>query len=727
MKKDVARDALVQEARELIVAMEAALLQIESDGPSRDAINAIFRAIHTIKGSAGLFAFESLVSFTHLLENVLDKVRNDILPLDGSMLPLLLNCGDYMDILVDAIAARKEEQDPNPQRRAELEAALNCYLTQAAAFAKTSTAPFEPATKLTLAAPEMRLKQELDQVVLNPYWHLSLRFSQNVLRAGRDPLTFLRQLFTMGHAVYLYVLDSALPVVEDMNPELCYLGFEIGLDSIADQAVIQNVFKDVLADSEFTVLPPHATLGAYRLWLARMSERDRKLLRPSQALSDAEWQLLAQAEAPATIVADASTVATMTVPMVQTKLPRVKPGDEKTIAVQKFIKIEVAKLDHLIDLVGELVIAGAGVSLASKHKKDRRLDEATELIAELVEQVRDAALNLRMVPIKDVFQRFPRVVRDMSRALGKNIELVVIGAETELDKSMVEKIADPLIHIVRNAIDHGIESAATRRAAGKPETGVLRLNATHESGSVVIEVFDDGRGLDQKKILKKAIQQGLLEVGAAPSQGELFRLIFEPGFSTVEKVTALSGRGVGMDVVKRNIDALHGEVDIDSNPGQGTIVRIRLPLTLAIIAGFQVVVSGAVFVIPLDLVVECATFSGHQVYNNVVALRGESLPFISLCELFDLRQQESPRKSLVVVQYGQLRAGLLVDSLVGQCQAVIKPLGKLFSKVKGLSGSTILGDGRVALILDVRHLISRTDKVEQVDVRRTEVHATFGE
>jgi len=401
-------------------------------------------------------------------------------------------------------------------------------------------------------------------------------------------------------------------------------------------------------------------------------------------------------------------------------------GEEKKSVEQKFIKIEVSKLDQLIDLVGELVIAGAGASLVAKQKKDQRFDEATQTISGLVEQIRDAALTLRMVQINEVFQRFPRVVRDMSREIGKNIELIVTGAETELDKSMVEKISDPLVHIVRNAMDHGIESAAERLAAGKPEIGVLRLNATHESGSVVIEVFDDGRGLDKEKILRKAIAQGLIEADATPSDNDIFRLTFEPGFSTAEKVTALSGRGVGMDVVKRNIDSLHGEVDIFSNHGQGTMVRIRLPLTLAIIAGFQVVVGGAVFVIPLDLVVECINLSVHQVYQNVVTLRDEPLPFIPLRELFDLPYKESARKSLVVVQYGRLRAGLLVDNLLGECQAVIKPLGKLFSKVKGLSGSTILGDGRVALILDVAHLIAQSGKVEQARAWDAEVRSDLG-
>jgi two-component system chemotaxis sensor kinase CheA len=718
MKKDAARDALVQEARELLVAMEAALLQIESDGASRDAINAIFRAAHTIKGSAGLFAFDSIVSFTHLLENVLDKVRNGIVKLDDAMMSLLLNCGDYMSELVDAIAELKEEQDPDPIRRAELEATLNAYLAQVAQPQPESAAiiPAEAAVAVPAATAA--------GAVSNPHWHLSLRFSPDVLRDGLDPLSFLRYLLTMGGMVYAHVIDLAIPPVDDMDAELCYIGFEIGFASTVQREEIESVFEFVRDDSDIVILAPHSQLTDYRRWLQGLPEREEVALHllQSGALNAIEWRQL-QFDAVDAVHAAADPGAhAAAASQISAWMPatRQKAGEEKKGSEQKFIKIEVSKLDQLIDLVGELVIAGAGASLVAKRKKDQRFEEATQVISGLVEQIRDAALTLRMVQINEVFQRFPRVVRDMSREIGKNIELIVTGADTELDKSMVEKISDPLMHIVRNALDHGIESAEARRAAGKPETGVLRLNATHESGSVVIEVFDDGRGLDKDRILQKAVQQGLVTAEAGLSERDIFRLIFEPGFSTAEQVTSLSGRGVGMDVVKRNIDALQGEVEIYSNPGQGTMVRIRLPLTLAIIAGFQVVVGGAVFVIPLDLVVECINLSSHQVHNNVVTLRDEPLPFIPLRELFDLPQRESARKSLVIVQYGPLRAGLLVDNLLGECQAVIKPLGKLFSKVKGLSGSTILGDGRVALILDVPHLIAHTGRMEQANVRRAE-------
>lgn len=742
MKKDAARDALVQEARELLAAMETALLQIESDGPSRDAINALFRAAHTIKGSAGLFAFDGIVSFTHLLENVLDKVRNGILALDEAMMSLLLDCGDHISDLVDAIAEFKEEQDPDPVRRAELEASLNRLLERSENDNIASASPGNVQTPGPVGTPLIDVTRD-GVPVANPYWHLSLRFHRDLLRDGLDPISFLNYLQTVGRIAYARVLDTGIPESDEMDAELCYLGFEIGLDSTAERTRIESVFEFVRDDSEICILSPHATVDDYRRWLQRMPDQDAlgPVLVDLQVLSLQEWQQMfsdldqanstdanlqprdgtAHHATDLPMASEPDLVTPVSSPLSSDRRP--KGADGKKTAEQKFVKIEVSKLDQLIDLVGELVIAGAGASLVAKRRKDPHFDEATQLMSGLVEQIRDVALTMRMVQINEVFQRFPRLVRDMSREIGKDIELLITGADTELDKSMVDKIADPLMHIVRNAMDHGIEEATVRRAAGKSGTGMVRLNATHESGSVIIEVLDDGRGLDREKIFRKAVQQGLMAADATPSEKDIFRLIFEPGFSTADTVTSLSGRGVGMDVVKRNVDALRGEIDMFSDPGQGTMVRIRLPLTLAIISGFQIVVGGAVFVVPLELVVECINLSMHQVHHHVVTLRGEPLPFIPLRELFDLPQRDSPRKSLVIVQYGRMRAGLLVDQLLGECQAVIKPLGKLFSKVKGLSGSTILGDGRVALILDVPHLIAYSEKMEQADIRSNSINA----
>lgn len=381
-----------------------------------------------------------------------------------------------------------------------------------------------------------------------------------------------------------------------------------------------------------------------------------------------------------------------------------KQSEERRVHEQVFVKVEASKLDNLIDLVGELVIAGAAASLSIKLNDIGAMAEANESVTALVERIRDASLTLRMVAIGEVFQRFPRVVRDISKELGKDIELLVTGAETELDKSMVEKLADPLMHIVRNAMDHGIETGEQRLASSKTARGALRLNAYHESGSIVIEVNDDGRGLDRERILAKAIEKGLVQAEQVLSDSEVFRLIFEPGFSTAAQITNLSGRGVGMDVVRRNIEQLRGEVDVLSEFGLGTTVRIRLPLTLAIIDGFQVGVAGESFVLPLDQVIECVDLGEQKDLNDLLNLRGEPLPFIRLRELFALSGEPPPRESLVVVQQGSQRVGLVVDQLIGELQAVIKPLGQLFRNVRCISGTTILGNGQVALILDVPSL-----------------------
>lgn len=331
---------------------------------------------------------------------------------------------------------------------------------------------------------------------------------------------------------------------------------------------------------------------------------------------------------------------------------------------------------------------------------------SASILAGLVEEVRESALQLRMVKIGGTFSRFQRVVHDVARELGKDIALVVAGEDTELDKSVVEKIGDPLTHLVRNAMDHGIEPAEVRVARGKPARGTVGLNAYHDSGSIVIQITDDGGGLNRDKILAKALERGLVEPGRQLSDRDVFAMIFEPGFSTAEKVTNLSGRGVGMDVVKRNITALRGTVEIDSAAGLGTTISVRLPLTLAIINGFQVGVGKSVFVVPLDVVEECVEFTPDYA-SDYIDLRGRVLPYVRLRELFALGGKTPARESIVVIRQGAQRFGLVVDTLLGEWQTVIKPLSKVFAQVKGISGSSILGSGDVALILDVPSLVQQ--------------------
>jgi two-component system, chemotaxis family, sensor kinase CheA len=377
------------------------------------------------------------------------------------------------------------------------------------------------------------------------------------------------------------------------------------------------------------------------------------------------------------------------------------------------VRVDADKLDQLINLVGELVIAGASSSLHAHTSGDRKLIESFSLLTRLMEEVRDAALQLRMVQIGATFSRFQRVVRDVAKELGKDIELVITGAETELDKTVVEKISDPLMHLVRNSMDHGIEAPDVRMNKKKSPKGRLSLNAYHDSGMIIIEVSDDGAGLNHERILQKAIEKGLVQEGEQLDISEINNLIFEPGFSTAEAVTNLSGRGVGMDVVKRNITALRGTVDVQSTFGQGALFSIRLPLTLAIIEGFLVEIDTSSFVIPLNMVLECVELSEFNseidpnTQQSYINLRGEVLPFIRLRRLFHLGGQTPKRENVIVVSYLGSKVGLAVDKLVGEFQTVIKPLGNIFSHIQGISGSTVLGSGEVALILDVPNLVQK--------------------
>ncbi|WP_371369787.1 chemotaxis protein CheA [Pseudomonas sp. QL9] len=714
MNLDQARGALVQEGRELLVAMEEALLEIEASGYSADHVNAIFRAAHTIKGSAGLFGLQLLVSFTHGVESLLDQVRNDEVELDGPMLSLLLDCGDYIGSLLDAVDRGEDETDPAPELRALLLASLERYLSEPPASAATPVV-------LAEVAAQGRVDVLESDSVSSGLWHISLRPAGDVLRNGLDPLSFLRYLQKLGKIVYLHTLTEALPPAEDFDAEVCYLGYEIEFDSTASRQEIEDAFEFIRDDCHLHIIAPHSAIQTYTQLIGSLPETPARLgdilvkcgaLTPHELQRVLEQQSEAQQPAPplGSLLVAEQLVAP---PVINAALNKQKQVEERRAHEQVFIKVEVGKLDTLINLVGELVIAGAAASLSLRQGDTGAMAEANEEVTSLVERIRDASLSLRMVAIGEVFQRFPRVVRDISKELGKDIELLVTGAETELDKSMVEKLADPLMHIVRNAMDHGIEPSEQRLANGKPASGTLRLNAFHESGSIVIEVGDDGRGLDRERILAKAIEKGLVQPEQMLSEREIFQLIFEPGFSTAAAVTNLSGRGVGMDVVRRNIEQLRGEVEVLSEFGCGTTVRIRLPLTLAIIDGFLVRVAGESFVLPLDLVVECVDLGRQSGQHDLLNLRGEPLPFVRLGELFGLAPSLGQRESLVVLQFGQERAGLVVDQLGGEFQAVIKPLGHIFAMNRVLSGSTILGDGSVALILDVPHLIQRASEAAE--------------
>ena len=706
MDMQAARASLVQEARELLGQMELALLEMEKNGPDDESINAVFRAAHTIKGSVGLFGLENIVRFTHSLETVLDDVRSKRLPLDGELLSLFLECGDHLQALIDGV----EQNAPEPERPSEEGTALLGRLDK---YLPSKHKALVPAPPLEPHVEVLESSAKGDDS-----WHISLRLSPDVLRSGMDPLSFFRYLSKLGTVLHLDVLEDALPAVADFDPETLYLGFEIHFQSRAGRQQIEDVFEFVSEGSLIRILPPHSRVEEYLALLEELPEPNARLgemLVSCGALTRKELdEALAQqrqqesegpgdhAHAPIGSILVAKEVVHPVV--VEAALQKQKGLRERSGAENRVVKVEAGKLDSLIDLVGELVIASAAARIAAIREGAKGSEEAVANLAGLVEGIRDAALGLRMVPIGEVFQRFPRMVRDLSKDLGKKIELEISGAESELDKSMVDKIVDPLTHIVRNSLDHGIESEEVRLAAGKSATGTLKFNAFADTGSIVVEVSDDGAGVNKKKVLARAIERGLVQPGQELSEREILDLLFQPGFSTAEKVTDLSGRGVGMDVVKRNIEALRGEIEIESAEGEGTTIRLRLPLTLAIIDGFQIQVGTASFVLPLDMVQECADLVPSDIHGGILRLRDESLPFVRLRELFSIPGELPKRESLVVVQSGLHRVGVVVDHLAGELQAVIKPLGALFRDLKTVGGTAILGDGSVALILDVPHL-----------------------
>jgi two-component system chemotaxis sensor kinase CheA len=627
------------EAREQLEAMEAGLMQIEQGDHDAETLNAVFRAAHTIKGGAGVVEIHAVERFTHVLENVLDRLRNGEIQVSGEMISALLAGCDHIGALLGLIATGSVEPDDELKRAGDAIAdSLRPFLGGDAA-ADTSLPETDGAN----------IERSEGDGATNDCWHISVRFGRGVLKNGMDPLAFLRYLLNLGEIAHITTLTDALPPADEMDPELCYLGFEISFRSHATKEAIERVFDFCRDDCDLHILPPNSKVEEFLELIEGLPEETMRLgeiLVKSGALTQEELETGLRRQSSEKVGAE----DTATPPLgniliqqnsvqpeiVEAAAAKQKSVSEKKAAEASLIRIHADKLDQLIDLVGELVIAGASANLLARKSGEGTLVEATSVLSRLVESIRDSALQLRMVQIGETFNRFHRVARDVSKELNKEIELVINGAETELDKSVVEKIGDPLMHLVRNAMDHGIESAAVRAAAGKPVKGRVELNAFHDSGSIVIEVVDDGGGLNKDRIQAKAIEKGVIQAGESLSDQEVVNLIFEPGFSTVEKVTNLSGRGVGMDVVRKNITALRGSVDVKTEPGAGSRFTIRLPLTLAIIDGFLTGVGRASYPARSALLerpaIHCPDVSGDvfvhtsRLARNPARRHGSSLP-----------------------------------------------------------------------------------------------------
>ncbi|TXH39037.1 MAG: chemotaxis protein CheA [Burkholderiaceae bacterium] len=737
-----ARVGLMDEVQSMLKQFEDTLLIMETDPHDKENLNAAFRAAHTIKGSAGLFGCEHMVHFTHEVETLLEELRAGRMALSEPLVALLLQSRDQMERLLPEVQELPLDDDVI-EHSAELGRQLRAALGQA-------LTPASPGGSAPVPAPATHDDDDLGT------WHLSARFGPDALRNGLDPYVFIRHLGTLGVVSGCQLMRHLLPSLDALDPERCHVGFEMLLQTPCGQDDLLEVFSFASEDCDLVLLAPsHDRASVDGLLARRQSQGEdpdclmQAWLQMGKVMPDAPRDEGVGTAPPPAEVATAEETA-----IVPTS--SATPRDAEPLSTErrgqgvdrrgghpgrraddaKFIRVRADKLDSLIDLIGELVIASSGAELVAQQEMSARFSEASARISALVEEARDGALGLRMVPIGETFSRFHRVVRDVSKTLGKEVDFHIEGADTEMDKSIVDTIADPLMHLVRNSLDHGIEAPADRAAAGKPTAGKLQLSARHEAGVIVIEVRDDGRGLQRERIWNKAVERGLVQPEQVMSDLDVLQLICQPGFSTAEQITDISGRGVGMDVVKRNIEQLRGQLLIQSEWGHGTCTQIRLPLTLAIIDGFLTSVADVHYVVPLEMVVECIetpqecrAAPGRD--TGYFDLRGEVTPYLDVRRHFQHPVIPEQRASMLVVQTASTRIGLLVDRLHGEHQTVIKPLAPLFRHVKGIAGSTILGSGEVALILDVPTLVHRMVERRQsqhlahhADPHRDPIHAT---
>ena len=709
MNMDPGIQAFAEESSEMMEDIENILLKLEDSPDDSGLINELFRAVHTIKGAAGLFGFDNVVSFTHTAESVMMRVRDGEIPVTPDLLNLLLGCRDHIVTLV-AIAL---------EDNSTLEASTQATDDDLSAQLQTFLGEDLPMREDEQSSPEDKSSDETSEKdVSSKNWHISLRFKEDVLRDGMDPLSFIRYMATIGDIEALTTLHDNLPAAEEMDPESCYLGFEVDLKSEAQKEEIEEIFEFVQDECVIHILPPHSHIEKYIKLINELPEENLKIgeiLKLSGALTERELSEALQEQAQeleetpllGDVVVEQGVVENKVVTAAVEKQKQVKAVKARE---SQLIRVNSEKLEMLIDLIGELVISGAHTAVLAQTLGDSKLLESVAEMSQQVEEVRDAALGLRMVQIGETFNKFRRVVRELSKDLNKDINLIIEGGENELDKTVVDKISDPLMHLVRNSLDHGIELPADRLANSKPAQGTLKLSAKHDSGSIVIEITDDGNGLNKEKILAKALEKGLIPADHSLTDTEIHHLIFQPGFSTADTVSNVSGRGVGMDVVRNNIESLRGQVDVRSTPGKGSVFTIRLPLTLAIIDGFLVRVGQQSYIVPLDLIEEC--ISSHDISKSLykdsqtIELRGQVVPIIRLSDVYSLSANEAysdtqNRDNIVIAKYGSQLVGLVVDELLGEYQTVIKPLGKIFQNLKCIGGATILGSGEVGLIIDV--------------------------
>ncbi|QOZ75311.1 chemotaxis protein CheA [Bradyrhizobium sp. CCBAU 53351] len=679
-----------QEAAELFEVLEGALLDLGLRPDDRELVDSAFRALHTIKGSGAMFGFDKVASFTHEFETAFDRVRKGEIKPTQELISVALAAKDYIRALIE---------DPQSTDDVIGEAILDD-------LKRFVTADQPAAAVVAIAEAPPLAPAESKQAG----WHLYLEFESHILRNGSNPLDLLEDLCKLGPCFVVPVTDG-IPLLDEMEPEDCYLKWDVKLHAVCDKDAIDDVFMFVQDEMKLTLSP--------------LAQAEAPAPTPLFQLLDEEplvSEMAAPVVEPAPVVEQPaakteSEAASESKPEIKREAAPARREEAKQDRGIATVRVQAERLDELMDRVGELVIAQARLSQLASSGSDLSIKMIAEEIERLASSLRDTTMGARMVPIGSLFGRFRRLVHDLSRDLSKPVEFVTTGEDTELDKTMIECLADPLVHLIRNAIDHGIEDTATRSANGKTEQGRIELAAVHSGAQVLVTVKDNGGGLNTARIRAKAEEQGLIAAGAVLTDHEIHQFLFHPGFSTAQTISALSGRGVGMDVVKRTIENMRGSIDLSTRPGQGTTVTLRLPLTLAIIEGLLIRVGEGRYIIPLSAVEECIELTAEDERSrgrNFLNVRGNLVPFLRLREIMTASGAPDQHQKTIIISTGETHVGLVVDQIIGNHQTVIKSLSKLHSDVTIFSGATILGDGTAALILDVAQLVALAQsKVEK--------------
>ncbi len=693
MGKTDPKEYYKEEAMELLDNMENMLLDLEDDPENIELVNNVFRALHTVKGSGSMFGFEEIASFTHEVETVFDLVRDGKLSIDKTIIDLTLSAKDHIRALLDKDPEEPWDTEGGP------------VLLKGFTSLITKVKGVEPDT--TVQDPKPR---ETVEPAATRTYRITFKPDTDIFLRGARVSLLLDELASLGRSMAIGHIKN-VPPLSDFHPEQCYLSWTIILTTDASINAIKDVFIFVEDYSSLTI---DVIDESDQLDSEEEYKKIGEILVEQGALDEESLsRILKRKELFGNLALEEGAVSedNLQAALEEQQYVRNIRKQRREVSLSSTIRVKNEKLDSLIDLVGELVTLQARLSRFSEESESTDLEAISESLEHLTDDLRDNTMSIRMVPLAETFRSFNRLVRDLANDLGKEIELKTLGAETELDKTIIEQLKDPLVHLIRNSLDHGIETKEERGKTGKPVQGTIVLSAEHTGANVLIKIQDDGRGLDADKIREKGIERGLISADAEVSEKDIYSLIFAPGFSTVEKATNVSGRGVGMDVVRKNIERLRGSIDISTTPGQGTTINLKIPLTLSIIDSLLVQAGNEFYVINMSLIKECFDLSENIIdkassgcFANV---RGELVPYIDLRNLFGVPYDEKRDNHLIVANIDNSTIGIVVDTIIGQYQTVIKPLSHAFKNIEEISGSTILGDGSIAFILDLSKIADR--------------------